>query len=130
MPRTCPRDGGALREEGHASLHVDHCGACRGIFLDGIEVHRIVGDKELAFELASRRGKAHEAPLACPACLAPMALSSLDGLVVDHCRACLGVWLDAGELSRLADRSTPFGRSRAAALNGALRDVALALRRT
>lgn len=37
----------------------------------------------------------------CPACKKPMLILELDGVEVDHCPACLGAWLDAGELEAL-----------------------------
>lgn len=51
----------------------------------------------------------------CPTCRAPMIVVELDGVEVDHCLACHGVWLDSGELELLIEiaRSTP-GRLHAA----------------
>lgn len=129
MPRSCPRDASPLHEEHLARANVDVCPKCRGTWLDGIELKRAVGDAEVVFELARMHGETPDAVL-CPACAAPLFLNSLDGIRLDHCRTCLGVWLDAGELDRLAGRSlTSFARSRAERLDLALRDVALALRK-
>lgn len=37
----------------------------------------------------------------CPVCQEPMAVLEWRGLEIDHCLACGGCWLDAGELSLL-----------------------------
>lgn len=127
MPRHCPRDQEPLHEHHAGHANVDVCPRCAGVFLDGIELHRVVGDRELPFELARMQGKVQE-DIACPACGAVMSLNTLDGITLDHCSACLGVWLDHGEMERLASRNlTSFGRSHA--LGGTLRDIALALRK-
>lgn len=39
----------------------------------------------------------------CPRCHAALFLLVYGGVEVDHCPACGGVWLDAGELDHLAD---------------------------
>lgn len=45
---------------------------------------------------------AAHAPVACPRCGAPMRILERDGVIVDQCRGCGGVFLDHGELERLA----------------------------
>ncbi len=58
--------------------------------------------------------------LRCPVCVAKdMVVLELEGIEVDHCVACGGVWLDAGETELLAGRSGDDGR-----LDRLLRDVA------
>lgn len=41
----------------------------------------------------------------CPACREPLVTFELDGVETDHCVACGGTWLDAGELEEIAERS-------------------------
>lgn len=129
MPRLCPREGTPLDERRAGRSNVDVCPSCHGTFLDGVELARTVGDAEIALELAEMHGRS-STPLACPACGEAMALDTRDGIRLDHCHACLGVWLDGGELDRLASMSlTTFARDRAARLDLTLRDLAIALRR-
>lgn len=129
MTRSCPRDKAPLREERAGRVNVDVCPECQGVFLDGIEVERVIGDVKLVLELSHMQGKVQE-DLRCPACDATMSLNTIDGITLDHCRVCLGVWLDRGELERLASRSlTSFARAGAPALHTTLRDLALSLRR-
>jgi len=37
----------------------------------------------------------------CPHCKSPMFVMEYDGLELDHCPACRGVWFDSGELALL-----------------------------
>ncbi|MBX3397032.1 MAG: zf-TFIIB domain-containing protein [Phycisphaerae bacterium] len=41
----------------------------------------------------------------CPVCNEPMLAVELDGIEIDHCLACLGTWLDAGEVASIAERA-------------------------
>ena len=41
----------------------------------------------------------------CPVCREPMVALQLEGVEIDHCLACRGTWLDAGELEQLAEFS-------------------------
>lgn len=41
----------------------------------------------------------------CPNCDERMIVVELDGIEVDHCPACHGVWFDTGELELLVERS-------------------------
>jgi Zn-finger nucleic acid-binding protein len=38
----------------------------------------------------------------CPACSQPMVVYEFEGVEIDQCTACRGVWLDAGELETLS----------------------------
>lgn len=127
MLRYCPRDRSPLHEQRVGRVNVDVCPQCSGTFLDGIELRRVVGDAEIALALADRRGAAPE-PGICPACDEPLYLDDVDGIELDHCAHCLGVWLDAGEVERLAARTlTGVAKLRAPKLDAILREVALGL---
>ncbi|MDQ2685549.1 MAG: zf-TFIIB domain-containing protein [Thermoproteota archaeon] len=39
--------------------------------------------------------------LRCPNCTTEMMLSNKNGVEIDHCPRCRGVWLDRGELEKL-----------------------------
>jgi Zn-finger nucleic acid-binding protein len=39
----------------------------------------------------------------CPACKEPLIAFELEGVEIDHCVACGGTWLDAGELELIAE---------------------------
>jgi Zn-finger nucleic acid-binding protein len=61
-------------------------------------------------------------PLDCPVCRAPFREVLMDGVLIDVCTRCSGVWLDRGELERLLHRRRgPDGGGPAAPGNGASR---------
>lgn len=41
----------------------------------------------------------------CPHCRVPLAIAERQGIEVDYCPQCRGVWLDRGELDKIIDRS-------------------------
>lgn len=44
--------------------------------------------------------------LLCPACMVELSISERQGVEIDYCPKCRGVWLDRGELDKIIDRST------------------------
>ena len=54
------------------------------------------------------------AGLPCPVCAVPLVISDRQGVEIDYCPQCRGVWLDRGELDKIIERSaadTPPARS-------------------
>jgi uncharacterized protein len=45
------------------------------------------------------------AAMACPVCKVPLAMSDRQGIEIDYCPQCRGVWLDRGELDKIIERS-------------------------
>jgi Zn-finger nucleic acid-binding protein len=44
----------------------------------------------------------------CPVCEhTQLVISSREGVEIDHCPQCRGVWLDRGELDKIIDRAAP-----------------------
>jgi len=78
----------------------DVAGLIAGLFDD-------LGDRPLTEASLVRttlpeRAKASSVP--CPACAGPLELAHAAGIVVDGCRTCGGLWLDAGEMQHLANQ--------------------------
>jgi Zn-finger nucleic acid-binding protein len=42
----------------------------------------------------------------CPVCHVGLAMSNRQGVEIDYCPQCRGVWLDRGELDKIIERST------------------------
>ena len=42
----------------------------------------------------------------CPTCSVPLVMSDRQGIEIDYCPKCRGVWLDRGELDKIIERST------------------------
>jgi Zn-finger nucleic acid-binding protein len=41
----------------------------------------------------------------CPICQVPLVMSERQGIEIDYCPQCRGVWLDRGELDKIIERS-------------------------
>ncbi len=42
----------------------------------------------------------------CPTCNVSLVMSDRNGIEIDYCPDCRGVWLDRGELDKIIERST------------------------
>ena len=43
--------------------------------------------------------------MSCPVCRVPLVMSDRQGVEIDYCPQCRGVWLDRGELDKILERS-------------------------
>lgn len=104
--RTCPQDWTPLVSEERKTLlrkiQVDVCPKCQGIFLDRGEVKALTGQADLHRLLTKYLGLDADSQLLCPNCGGLMDGEDAGDVRVDVCLTCEGVWLDAGELERLA----------------------------
>ena len=41
----------------------------------------------------------------CPTCKIPLVMSDRQGIEIDYCPECRGIWLDRGELDKIIERS-------------------------
>ena len=54
----------------------------------------------------------------CPCCTdTPLVMAERQGVEIDYCPACRGIWLDRGELDKLLDRASGVGSLHAAAVH-------------
>ena len=65
--------------------------------------------------------------MGCPACGTRLLMSERQGIEIDYCPECRGVWLDRGELDKLVERSAAVAPAdirgpALASLQGRLRD--------
>lgn len=44
----------------------------------------------------------------CPKCSGELKIAERQGIEIDYCNSCRGIWLDAGELDKIIDRSRPI----------------------
>jgi hypothetical protein len=44
-------------------------------------------------------------PMNCPVCNIPLNMTERQGVEIDYCPKCRGVWLDRGELDKIIERS-------------------------
>jgi len=67
----------------------------------------------------------------CPACDTVLHITERQGIEIDYCPQCRGVWLDRGELDKLTERSFAMPSFSASRGNGytAVREEGFAARR-
>ena len=53
------------------------------------------------------RTETEVAAMQCPICRVPLSMSERQGIEIDYCPQCRGVWLDRGELDKIIERSAP-----------------------
>lgn len=44
----------------------------------------------------------------CPSCKIPLVMSERQGIEIDYCPQCRGIWLDRGELDKIIEKSNAF----------------------
>jgi Zn-finger nucleic acid-binding protein len=49
--------------------------------------------------------------LLCPVCRIDLVMSERQGVEIDYCPKCRGVWLDRGELDKIIERGAQAGRA-------------------
>jgi len=56
------------------------------------------------------RGSKEELSMKCPVCHVELKIADRQGVEIDYCPQCRGVWLDRGELDKMIERVTavPF----------------------
>jgi Zn-finger nucleic acid-binding protein len=47
----------------------------------------------------------------CPVCDVELKMADRQGVEIDYCPKCRGVWLDRGELDKIIERSYSFGHA-------------------
>ncbi len=47
----------------------------------------------------------HADGMPCPVCKVPLVMSDRQGVEIDYCPQCRGVWLDRGELDKIIERA-------------------------
>jgi Zn-finger nucleic acid-binding protein len=88
---------------GAPPLSIDICGQCSGFWLDGAELApALPALGGLPHRLSAIAQVAVPGSFACPRCRGLMLAFDLLETPIDLCRDCHGVWLDGGEIARLA----------------------------
>ena len=59
----------------------------------------------------------------CPACKVDLLMTERQGVEIDYCPKCRGVWLDRGELDKILERSRQDAASERPAQDAASRGV-------
>jgi uncharacterized protein len=105
----CPACKNPLREKGAGGITLDICyGGCGGIWFDARELEsvdaRAATTLHTIWQVPSTKAKLNE-PRMCPRCPEQLLdckwFSDLKQVEIDQCPKCNGIWLDAGEFTRI-----------------------------
>ena len=107
----CPACKNPLREKGAGDITLDMCyGGCGGIWFDATELERVSARSAATLHSIWQvpTGRVQQTmPRMCPRCpdtvLDCKWFSDLKKVEIDQCPKCGGIWLDAGEFTRIYD---------------------------
>ena len=122
-PVLCPKCQLAMATYEQAGVTLDLCQRCHGLWFDRGELEKV---EHLGVELV-RLQSSVVAPRPCPRCsgrLNEAKLAGSDGLLLDECDRCGGLFFDAGELDRLRRLKAEARRATAEADERTLREFA------
>jgi|ERR1043166_1715427 Zn-finger nucleic acid-binding protein len=105
----CPSCKSPLLEKNAGGMTLDICyGGCGGIWFDAAELERVTARAAATLHTIwqSPIGRLNRAgPPLCPRCpgqvLQRKWFSEMKSVEIDQCPGCDGIWLDAGEFSRI-----------------------------
>ena len=105
MKRECPRCFLELVPEvlkrGIWKIEIDKCSSCNGIYLDKGELLSLTKNKPLHHLTTAHLGVDSDSVLLCPSCGSIMDAEYPNGVEIDVCLSCNGVWLDNEEVEKL-----------------------------
>lgn len=100
MSNTCPLDQSTLVAQASSVPAIYLCQACRGLWFPTPAVAAVIGQPPRLAALQAQGGRA-QAPLVCPEDGKRLVRFLVDGVELDICPACEGVWFDRGEVEYL-----------------------------
>ena len=100
----CPKCNVALETLRIKSVTVYYCKTCKAMWVSFPMLKKLGAMLDLKTELLNpvemESINVKEAPRACPECTKSMDKVYFNGILVDKCSECNGVWFDNGELSK------------------------------
>jgi Zn-finger nucleic acid-binding protein len=112
----CKQSGGCERlerfsrpvREGSAFVEAAMCLRCGGLWLFEAGIPIAFPELLPSLETASREGS--EQDIACVECQSPLRGFVVEGLALDTCSFCGGVWIDGGEITPLEEARTAIAK--------------------
>lgn len=115
---TCPKCNEILDRLAVASVEIDLCPSCSGIWLDKGELAQLrerAGFRDLRELKRLSEGSRVVPPssphveLGCPSCAGTLEAVPMGEVLIDACDHCEGIWLDRGELEEALAVIAPDG---------------------
>lgn len=105
----CPGCQNGMESVKLLDVELDQCSACKGVWLDHREIDQLFAMPNIParFMDQERYGEApemvDEGSRQCPRCVESLRTVKIDGIVLDACPKCRGIFADMGELKQLAE---------------------------
>ena len=110
----CPKCKSELEVLKVKGLNILYCKDCKGMWIKTATLKKIANMLDLKTEIVNpvemEAINVKEEPRICPECSKTMEKVYFNGIIVDKCTTCNGIWFDNGELSkyfRLFMKQTP-----------------------
>jgi len=134
--KACPECHTNMKEMKYTAsseLIIDYCATCSGMWFDGGEMgelNKIAGNMDdvrlrISREVWNLRLSLHaRSALSCPKCMQKTlhTFNTSEGVTVDLCDKCKGMWMDRGETARAAELENDFPDYNAVASSAKLTD--------
>lgn len=103
----CPACGNTMSVYAHNGVEIDECGTCCGLWFDHQELEALASMTDLPERLYRRRPNPPQTrprgTRPCPRCARTLTVTPIQGVQVDLCAGCKGMFLDQGDLNTLLD---------------------------
>lgn len=109
VPLRCPACRATMHPETRAGVTVDRCTRCEALWFDASELDRVLGDAYAATDgpPESRIPRRGIGTRPCPRCVKPLETAGWTGLVLDRCKRCRGLFVEARELLHMEREQLP-----------------------
>ena len=85
---------------------IDYCDACQGYWYDKGELDKVLDGDKLESVLNRKKPNKEGSRFPCPRCGADLSAKVLNGVIIDQCKECQGIWLDKNELYLIQHNKT------------------------
>jgi Zn-finger nucleic acid-binding protein len=101
----CPRDHSKLARKVSERMFGDCCKACGGIYLSskGVAAFKHNFETQILEKIVNETLK-DNSNLHCPHCKMAMKTTTIDGIELDICGNCSGIWFDKYEAEEIIDK--------------------------
>ena len=100
----CPKCQREMVGFQRVGVALDRCEQCKAVWFDRHELDTYRGDRKREGEVTvtmNPRFIASEGNLVCPRCRKALEVGQLEGVEIDRCPECAGLFLDRDDLDRL-----------------------------
>ena len=104
----CPKDNSNLKIQESEKVVGHVCDQCSGIYLKESAVSAFKYNYETSIlEKIASFYSGNDSFIGCPGCGSIMKMASTEGIEIDYCENCKGIWFDKDEVTKLISLYKP-----------------------